>query len=399
MYYDGDAPLLTCAPTGAGKGRSVLIPTLLTYTGPIICIDVLGQNYQVTQRRRREMGHQVVCLDPFHLVTNQSDRLNPLDLLTLPRSDVETDAEMLASMLAVGNQNLTDPFWNITATGLTAAMIAQVASYPELDRHFGKVGDWFHHHDMDYAIAEMLDKNEIKSRMAREQFIAYLAAPTEQTRPCIRTMALSYISVLASTLVQSTLKSSTFRLLDVLEGKPITIYIVLPPDKLESHRALIRLNVGTLLTAVMRRSVMPQQKTLFLLDECAQLGSFSLLRQSISLLRNAGLQTWTIWQDLSQLRHLYPNDWQTIVNNSGVLQVFGITNNGMAKEWSDLLGLSSRDLNKLGRDNAFVHRQGQGSITCRRADYLKDAVFSGLFDANPRFALRGPADRSTCQPS
>ena len=34
VTYDGDAPLLTCAPTGAGKGRGVLIPKLLSYPGP-----------------------------------------------------------------------------------------------------------------------------------------------------------------------------------------------------------------------------------------------------------------------------------------------------------------------------------------------------------------------------
>ena len=139
----------------------------------------------------------------------------------------------------------------------------------------------------------------------------------------------------------------------------------------------------------MRRTIMPRQRTLFLLDECAQLGSLDCLRQAITLLRGSGLQTWTFWQDLSQLRQVYPNDWQTIVNNSGVLQVFGITNHNMAKEWSELLGLRPQDLQALPREDAVVLRQGQGSVMCRRPDYLKDEVFAGMFDANKRFALQG----------
>ena len=120
---------------------------------------------------------------------------------------------------------------------------------------------------MDMAIAKALDANAIKSRMARELFIAYLAAPTERTRPCIRSVASNYISVFGSEQVVTTLRTSSFRLRDVYDGKPLSIYIIIPPDKLESHKALLRLWVGTLMTAVMRRSVMPRLRTLFLLDE------------------------------------------------------------------------------------------------------------------------------------
>ena len=39
LTYSGDSHLLTVAPTGAGKGRGVIIPNLLTYNGPVITID------------------------------------------------------------------------------------------------------------------------------------------------------------------------------------------------------------------------------------------------------------------------------------------------------------------------------------------------------------------------
>ena len=72
-----------------------------------------------------------------------------------------------------------------------------------------------------------------------------------------------------------------------------------------------------------------------------------------------------------------------------MLQVFGITNHLVAKEWSELLGLGLQDLKELAREDAVVLRQGQGSVMCRRPDYLKDEVFAGMFDANQRFALQG----------
>ena len=65
LHYDGSAHLMTVAPTGTGKGRSVVIPTLLTYPGAVVVLDPKGENYQVTARARREMGQQVIRLDPF----------------------------------------------------------------------------------------------------------------------------------------------------------------------------------------------------------------------------------------------------------------------------------------------------------------------------------------------
>ncbi len=394
VTYDGDAPILTCAPTGAGKGRGVLIPNLLRYTGPVIVVDIKGELYEVTARRRLELGQQVAVLDPFHLTSARSDSLNPLDLLALPRSDCDSDAEMLASLLAVGHQFSREPYWNITANGLMAGLIAHIASQASKDRHLGQLRRWLYHDDLDMTVARMLDTNAVKSRMARDQFVAYLAAPHEQTRPCIRTTACSYVSVLGSEQVVQTLQSSSFRLQDVYDGRPLSIYIVIPPEKLESHKALLRLWVGTLLTAVTRRTTMPRQRTLFLLDEAAQLGPLAILRQAITLLRGSALQTWTFWQDLSQLRQLYPDDWQSIVGNSHVLQVFGITNHNTAKEWAEMLGQHPEELASLAREEAVVLRQGQGSIVCRRPDYLMDGVFAGMFDPNQRFALQGQSRAS-----
>jgi type IV secretion system protein VirD4 len=392
VTYDGDGHLLTCAPTGMGKGRGVLIPNSLLYKGPIIAVDPKGELCQVAGRQRQRLGDQLVILDPWHIVTEHSDGLNPLDILNLPGSSIDGDAEMLATLLSAGHQSTTDPFWSDMGTGLVSGLIAHVAnSHALADRHLGRVRDWIYHDDMDMAIAKALDDKSVNSRMARDQFVAYLTAPWEATRPCIRSTACSYVNPLGSAEVAATLKASTFRLQDVVEGRPLSIFIVIPPEKLESHRALLRLWVGTLLTAVVRRKRIPAQRTLALIDECAQLGTLPALRQAVTLLRGSGLQVWTVWQDLSQLRLHYPLDWPTMVNNSAVLQVFGINNNLMAKEWAELLGKEPAELLRLAPEQAVLCMHGQGTRTCRRPDYLTDRAFAGLYDANQRFAGRGQA--------
>ncbi len=179
---------------------------------------------------------------------------------------------------------------------------------------------------------------------------------------------------------------STIDLSAVREGAPLTIYIVIPPDKLESHSALLRLWVGTLLLTVMGRKRRPKRSTLFLLDECAQLGEFGPLRQAMTLMRGYGLQVWPFFQDLSQLQRLYPKDWQTIFNNAGVFQLFGVANHLMARESADLIGDIDADvLRSMASDRQIVSVSGKEGISCRIPDYLTDEAFVGDWDPNPMF--------------
>lgn len=172
----------------------------------------------------------------------------------------------------------------------------------------------------------------------------------------------------------------------MLAGDPITIYLVIPPEKLESHRAVLRAWVATLLSTVLRRKKLPHLRTLFLVDEAAQLGAMPLLRTAMTLLRGYGLQCWTFWQDLGQLRQLYPNDWTTMVSNSAAMQIFGLPKHGTARTaWMEVLGEESKDLTRIPQGEMAVSFADTGIGRHRRANYLTDAAFAGLFDSNRRF--------------
>ncbi|MBY0460713.1 MAG: type IV secretory system conjugative DNA transfer family protein [Gemmataceae bacterium] len=390
LTYAGDGHLLTVAPTGAGKGVGAIIPALLTYPGTVIVTDIKGENYQVTARRRREMGQQVIVLDPFGLVTpkDRGDKLNPFDLFQVPGSDAESDSEMLAAQLAVGHEFSTDRYWEDTGRGLVSGLIADVAtSSPADKRNLCTLRELLYNDDLDYTLAVALDtRKKTMSPLARDEFISYLAAPSDKTRPCIRTTATTFVKCLGSTAVARSLESSTFQLNDLLHNRPMTIYLVLPPEKLHSHRSLLRLWVVTLLTVVMRRTRLPKQRTLFLLDEAAQLGSLDLLPQAVSLLRGYGLQLWTFWQDLSQMMKLYPNNWEALVNNASVLQAFGVPGHASRHSWRVILGDANAQMaSELHPDEMLVAVNGQAIARHTRANYLKDKPFAGRFDANQRF--------------
>ncbi len=394
ILYDGDAHLLTVAPTGSGKGRGVIIPNLLTYPGPIVVFDPKGENYITTSRRRREMGHQVVKLDPFGVVDDKSDGLNPFDIFDLENVDLESDSQMLAELLATGESGLKEPFWDINGRALQSGLIAHVAQDREADdRHLNSVRKLLMGDDAVYQMAVVLDTvGKTMNEMAKEEIAAFLQMP-DVTRGGVLATANSYIKSFLSEKVMSTLKQSTFSLQDVVDGAPLTIYLVIPPDKLRSHRGVVKLWVGALLKAITSRRYIPQQRTLFMLDECGQLQNFPLLETVMTLCRGFGVQCWTFWQDLAQLRTWYPQSWKTIMNNCGVVQTFGINNRDMATQWGNYLDHGPNQLKALRPEEQVAMIHGREELKLRRFDYLHDEPFQGLYDQNRFFAKPPPKSK------
>lgn len=76
-----DRHMMTIGGSRSGKGATAIIANLLTFDGSVLCIDPTGENARITARRRREMGQKVHIVDPFHIVTEDSDCFNPLEHL------------------------------------------------------------------------------------------------------------------------------------------------------------------------------------------------------------------------------------------------------------------------------------------------------------------------------
>jgi type IV secretion system protein VirD4 len=393
LAYTGDGHLITLAPTRSGKGRGAIVPNLLLYPGPVVVFDPKGELYRVTARRRREMGQRVVKLDPCRLLGNDTDALNPFDVFGLDNADLETDAQMLAEWLSQGNRGSKEPFWDLHGSALHSALIAHIAeSAPVEERNLGSVRKLLMGDDVVYQLAVLLDtKGKTMNAMSHDEIAAFLQT-ADVTRSGMLATALSYIKPFLSPRMAAVLANSTFDLKDVVNGAPLSVYMVLPPDKVKSHKALLKMWVGTFLKALTSRKHIPELRTLLLLDECAQLEHFPLLETVVTLCAGYGVQCWTFWQDMAQLKTCYPTSWETILNNCAVLQTFGIRNRHMATQWGNYLEHGPEQLLGLAEQRQVVHAHGTGEFSCRRPDYLADPVFRGLFDDNPFYA---PATKAT----
>lgn len=394
IWYDGPH-LATIAPSGAGKCVSCAVPALLTYLGQAVVLDIKGELFITTHRRRREMGQKVIKLDPFRVVDESTDQLNPLDILSLHNSEMETDCQTLAKLLSTGKGFSKDPFWELSANGLNSGILGYIASCESPDRrNIGRLLELLHNDDVVYNLAVLLDtKGKQMPKMSYQEIAAFLQQPERETRPSTLATAQSFVKGLNTSRVSDSLGSSSFSLEDFRRGEPITVYLVIPPDRLASHAAVISLWVGTLLKAVFSRTTIPRLRTLFLLDEVAALGSFPMLETAISLCRSYGVRVWTFWQDLQQLQAHYPAGWRTILNNCG-LQVFGVSSQLMARELSQVLDCSERDLLSLGQDGQSLQFATRTAFRAGKLNYLRDKHFQGQYEPN-RFYDRKPDEQPT----
>jgi type IV secretion system protein VirD4 len=396
VLFDREGHLMTIAPTGAGKGVGCIIPTLLRYPGPVIVIDPKGENYWVTARRRKEMGHEVVLLDPMGITGSEAAQLNPLDLIDAESLLSVDDTAALINVLWHESPANRDVFWINRASQIIIATVLHVLTDLEEQHHnFSEVGNLINQMMGD---ATQMREQMMASRHPEVKRIAsMLLNPARETMGGIISFAQEALNVFKGPLVERATAKTSFDLNKITSGEKVSIYIVMPPHMLESHGQLLKLWVSVLMRCLTRRKGSPDHSTLFLLDEAAQLGHFPQLRQAITLMRGYGVKTWSFWQDVSQLKRIYAGEWETMINNCSVLQTFGANNFPSAKDMSALTGFyDPYRLLDMSFHEMVLQVAGDEAVIAQRPNYLTDPVFAGTFDDNP---LRGKISDSYPEPT
>lgn len=357
IHYTGEQHLITVAPNRTGKGTCAIIPNLLNYRGGVFVIDPKGENAIVTAISRRRMGQSVHILDPWGIAVDRlrhdcnidwdgdDDPLlfkrasfNPLDMLKADSPDLTDDAQMIADALIVSEGGELS-HWSTEAKAGLAGFIMHVVTAPdeEGNRHLPRVRDI-----LSLPPAELLDLIE---RMAKSDVPAVRGAAnrmmqkTEKELQSVMSTASANTHFLDSNALRASLTHSSFDFGQLKDNdKPLSVYLVLPADRLDTHGRWLRLLVSMALTAVSRRKGKPKLSALFILDEFAALGRLGKVEQAFGLMAGFGMRIWAILQDLSQLQDLYQKRWQTFLANAGVFQVFGANDLLTAEYVSRLLG-------------------------------------------------------------
>ncbi|WP_089290766.1 MULTISPECIES: type IV secretory system conjugative DNA transfer family protein [unclassified Azospirillum] len=405
--------VLTCAPTGTGKGIGAVIPNLLAYPGSALVLDIKGENYAVTARHRAEQGHKVFVLDPFGVTGPARDAFNWLDRLNVTHPDCVGEAASLAECLVVPSGGEGAHF-DETAHNLIQGLLLHVAGLPDPSRrHLGEVRRLLTLDEPSFlaVMADMVADPDaaygVPARAANS-----LMSTGDRERGSILSTARRHTAFLDDPRIVEAAARSSFDFAD-MKARPVTVYVVIPPNRLEQNKRFMRGLIGSALAALTADARKPAHNVAFFLDEFAQLGRMSMIEDAISLVRGYGVSFWIFVQDISQLRGVYPK-WQTFTANAAK-QFFGTADFDTAKYISDSLGsatvvyetegtsrqfmkassksnneqftgralLTPDEVMRLGPTKPLVFLTGERPYLLDRLNYLNDPGFSGQFDPNP----------------
>lgn len=382
-----DSHLLTLAPTRAGKGVSAIIPNLLTYPGSVFVIDPKGENAMITARQRAKLGQRVHVLDPWELTGLPSAAFNPFDWLQADSPDLIDDASLLADALVMSQGG--DPkesHWENEAKALLAGLILYVACIETPQRrNLLRVRDLLTTgpEAFDALLDVMSECTEANGLIARAAF--RLRQKAERERSGVVSTAQVHTHFLDSPRMSRVLARSSFRLDSLKRGKA-SVFLVLPSERIATFNRWLRLMVSLGLVMMARVPGKQKQPVLFLLDEFAALGRLETVETAMGLMAGYGLQLWPILQDLSQLRALYSERWETFLANAGMVQAFNVSEPGTAEYLSGWLGRRTANVGQVSGSRNEISTRATLSRSVSWSTVARPLLM-------PEEIMRLPADR------
>ncbi len=344
VYYEGDRHAFTLAKTRGGKGISHIIPNLLRHIGSTVIIDPKGENALITAQARIDMGQDVHLVDPFDIAASKLGmrpaRFNPMEWIELSDIDAPENAMILADAI-IKEQGEKEPFWTNEAKALLQGAILHVAFDREFEgrRNLGTVRDCLLG-DGDTLIK--LFQDMVKSPHA---LIASCGSRQLQKEEKLLSNVLATVQAathfLDSARMREALSTSDFRF-EELKTEKMSLYLILPADRLSTFSAFLRLMIEQSLTVNARNiELQPEQPVLYIIDEMPALGRLNMVEQAFGLMAGFGVQIWAIAQNVSQMKSIYGDGFETFIANAGVVSYFGSKDKASADYFSDLCGVTT----------------------------------------------------------
>lgn len=407
---------VVCAKTRGGKGVGVIIPTLLSYKGSIICNDIKGENYAITSARREAMGQNVYCVDPYHEIAGETHCFNPLDYIKNNSPDATTAVRALAHTMSGAGE---EDFWVKSGRSMLVTFILYVcAKFSGPERNLGKVREMLTQsaEEKTAMLKEMQGMQDFDGNIARgaNKILEMEGKDGEKNDTILGIYATvdTMCDFLDDPRIAHVLSRTDFRM-EMFKYEPSTLYVVVSPGNLAVSQMLLRLIYSYALNQNQKneRPVAAQELELqkmqyplvFLMDEFAQLGKFDAVKNAMPIAAGFDIRFCIIIQGLSQLTDHYKEGGQEFLNNAIKLFI-GAEDTKTAEQISEMCGdttvvtqskdeksgrmtssYTSRRLVTVGEamqakvERPFLLAGGMRPLRIDRITYYSDKLFAGKF--------------------
>lgn len=356
------------APTRAGKGVGVIIPTLLNWQSSSIVLDLKKENYVKTAGfREKVLKHKIIKFAPHD---ENSSSYNPLAQIRLRTKYEYVDAQIIADILTDPGEGKARDHWVTQASALLVALILHVC-YEKTKKgevaSLGHVMDFFN--DPSKPILERILELMKFNHSDDPEFFNTIYDSSQNaginpgTHPIVSRTAAEIINkdpressgIISSCITAITLykdpiirKNTTavdFKINDLMNDEtPVDLYVIIEAASISVLSPLIRILISQIIGILCPKMEDPDRmphkhKLLLMLDEFPAFGKIPLLEKALAYIAGYGMKAVVIAQGINQLRQAY-GDKNMILENcsTAVFYTPQATDKATAELISALLG-------------------------------------------------------------
>ena len=403
---------LVVAGTRGGKGTSAVIPAILEHQGPIVALDIKGENFATTRRHRARLGRAVAILNPFGVVEEYSDTFNPLDYIR-PEHMIR-DVDVIADGLVKPEQGEGAHFAELARHLVAAAIEVIVRQAEPGNRNLVAVADLVLSPYLDQTLQAWTEQpNAVGHRPA--QTAATILQAGDRERGSIQTSVAKAFAWMQSDEMRRFLQTSSFRMDDLLDDL-LDLFIVVPLDQIEKQAVFMRLFVNLVLSTVVRQDGRRKVKApvLLVLDEFVRMGRMEQIMNIANVAAGAGIEALFVTQDIGQVENAYGrNGAHSIFGSCITKRIFNVNDIATA-EWASRhsgektiysqqirekrLLIEKNDLSyseqrqklltpdqilSLKPDEVLLLIGNQSPLITKQNVYFENKIYNGLYDRNP----------------
>lgn len=344
LRHNGPEHVLCFAPTRSGKGVGLILPTLLSWPGSSLTLDIKGENWALTSGWRKSQGHRTLRFEPAD-PTGSGCAFNPLDEIRLSSLEAVQDAQNIALMLVDPNGKGLEDHWTKAAFAFFSGLILhccvmvrhkekRMPTLQELtlmmsdpDRTMQELLDEMMGEDHAALFREFAPDADARVGEACHVFIASsareMASKAENEASGVLSSALVNMALYRDPIVNINTCRSDFHIHDLMNlDEPLDLYLVVSPEGIDRMRPLLRLVVDLIIRRVCAKMEFAdgtskagyRHRLLLLLDEFTSLGKLPIVEKAIAYIAGYGGKMYIIVQDTKQLNNAYGKDNAIMAN-------------------------------------------------------------------------------------
>lgn len=359
LRHNGPEHVMAFAPTRSGKGVGLVIPTLLSWEGSAVILDIKGENWALTAGWRQRHANNI-CLRFDPAAPDGSVKFNPLAEIRLGTEYEVADVQNIATIIVDPDGKGLNDHWSKTGYSLIVGA-AMHCLYVEQEK--GRTATIL---DIANCLADpnspvlmtlqtMLDTEHrdgathpVVASCARE-----MMNKSENELSGVVSTAMSFLSLYRDPIVAKNTAYSEFSISDLMNfERPVSLYLIVPPSDKDRLKPLLRLVINQIVRSLTRKMEFKdgefvrsyKHRLLLMLDEFPALGRLDIFQEALAYIAGYGLKAFLITQDLSQLYAAYGKD-ESIISNCHIRIAYAPNKTETQELLSKMLGTTS--VNKL----------------------------------------------------